>query len=260
MYQEVSLPGERQKLHSVTSWNAKISSEAPRVSWNHFLDHIMKWKQGEHVGLIAPTGQGKTTLVSHLLPEQPFVVAFATKPVDRTMEKLVETGYARTMKWDHTTSATKVPRRVLWPDATKLHSKDHQIKIFGDAFEHIYIDGGWCVFLDEGWYMNNMLKLKEEIQTYLLQSRSLGITLVFASQRPAWIPLEVYDQSTHLFFGRDNDRRNLDRISGISFLSGDLVRHIVARLEQYQFLHINTRTGTMVRTRAPGPVAKGGDK
>jgi hypothetical protein len=237
----------------MTAWQARIATEAPRVPWDVFTRDIFHWKQGEHVGLIGPTGQGKTTLLMHMLPLQPYVVVFATKPHDVTMERLISTGYLRMDRWA-SISPDRVPRRVLWPDATRLDSEVLQYEVFKDALERIYRERGWCVVIDEGSVMVETLKLHKEIKTYLRQGRSLGISLVFATQRPAFVPLEVYDQSTHLFFYRDNDERNLSRLSGISWRSADLIRYAVANLEQYQALYINTRTGHMYRTRVPGPI------
>jgi hypothetical protein len=132
-----------------------------------------------------------------------------------------------------------------------LDSETIQRDVFRDALSRIYREGGWTVAIDELWFVNNILGLTREIKTYLLQARALGISLLMATQRPAWVPLEVYDQSTHLFFLRDNDETNLKRLSGISFRSADLIRSVVADLERFQLLYINTRTGFMCRTRPP---------
>jgi hypothetical protein len=122
-----------------------------------------------------------------------------------------------------------------------------------NAFEKIYREGNWTLYLDELWFIAKMLKLEYEVKMFLLQSRSNGISLVIATQRPAWIPLEVYDNSTWVFFWRDNDETNLKRISGISWLSKNLVQMVVANLDRFEALAINTRTGKMVRTKAPNP-------
>lgn len=229
---------------------AKLSRDAPRVPWDVFLDREFTWESGEHIGLIGPTGQGKTTLLTHLLPLHKYVTVMATKPRDITMDRLIRTGYEPIREWK-SMDPKEYPRRVLWPDAGRLDSVAHQREAFHEAFAKIYREGGWTVAVDELWYMGQILKLEMDIKLYLLQARALDISLLVATQRPAWVPLEVYDQSTHLFFWRDNDETNLRRLSGISFRSADLIRSVVANLEKYQVLYINTRTGRMLRTRSP---------
>lgn len=229
---------------------ARLSTEAPRIPWDVFVRDELKWNAGEHFALIGPTGQGKTTMLLNLLPLHPYVVVFATKPADITMDSLIRTGYLRMDRW-RSLDPRDYPRRVLWPDATKLDSVDHQKDVFHHAFGAIYREGGWTVAIDETWYMANTLHLGQDIKLYLLQARSLGISLVCATQRPAHVPLEIYDQSSHLMFWRDNDEQNLRRLSGISWRSADLVRSVVSNLDRYQVLYVNTRTGRMLRTRCP---------
>lgn len=235
---------------------ARLAIDVPRVPWDVFLDEYFRWNAGEHVALIGPTGQGKTTMLLNLLPLHPYVVVFATKPRDETMEALIGTGYLRLERW-RSLDPRDYPRRVLWPNASSLDSERAQREVFHHAFGAIYREGGWTVAIDETWYVANTLKLGGDIKTYLLQARALGISLVCATQRPAMIPLEVYDQSTHLMFWRDNDESNLKRISGISWRSSQLIRYVVSNLDRHQVLYVNTRTGRMMRTRCPNVIIPG---
>lgn len=229
---------------------ARKATEAPRVPWDKFLRDVFKWRNGQHVALIGPTGQGKTTLLVQLAPLHPYVTVFGTKPRDETMEYFLKRGWLKMERW-RSLDPRDFPKRVLWPDATRLDSRQNQRMVFADAMERIFREGGWTVVIDETWYFVNELKLESYIKLYLLQARSLGISLVNATQRPAFVPLEIYDQSTHLFFFRDNDETNLRRLSGISWRSADLIRSIVSELDEHQVLYVNTRTGQMARTRSP---------
>lgn len=229
---------------------AALSSEAPRIPWHEFIGREFIWLAGEHVGLIGPTGQGKTTLLVNILPMHRYVTAFATKPRDRTMQGLIDQGYLKLERW-RSIDPDIYPRRVIWPNARRLNSRALQKQVFADAFEKIYLEGNWTVAIDETWWFSEILHMDEYIKTYLLQARSLGISLVAGTQRPAWVPREIYTSCTHLFFWRVNDATDLQNLSGIGWRSSDLIREAVANLDPYQCLYVNTRTGKMARTRAP---------
>ncbi len=242
---------------------AAMASEAPRRPWHRFITHDFQPKPGEHVAIIGPTGQGKTVLQNNILPHFQFVAVLATKPQDDSMESLIKRGgYIKLERWRNL-NPIDFPRRVVWPNAKTLGAVPHQREVFSDALERIFREGGqplqrpvgWAVAIDELWYIINVLGLDMQIKVFLLQSRSLGHSLIVATQRPVSVPLEVYDQSTHLFFFRDNDYRNLQRLSEINVANRQLVQHTVASLERHQVLYINTRTGRMVRTHAPNPQA-----
>lgn len=231
---------------------ALSTREAPRIPWDKFLRDYFRWNAGEHVGLIGPTGLGKTTMLNAMLPLHPFVVVFATKPRDESMDRLVAQGYLKMERWQ-SLDPMQFPRRVLWPNATKIDSHELQKEVFHDAFGRIYREGNWTVAIDETWWIENVLKLGADVKAYLLQARSLGISLVAATQRPAWVPREIYTQCTHLMFWRTNDETDLSSISGIGWKSSAVIKQLVANLDKYQVLYINTRTGFMCRTRCPKP-------
>lgn len=243
--------GLRDQDTNSVAWLSRVSTDAPRVPWDKFTSQVFRWERGEHVALLGPTGQGKTFLLRALLPMHPYVVIMATKPRDDVMTALITRGYTKLERWGKY-PAKDMPRRVLWPDATHIDSLDRQREIFHDAFSRIYREGGWTVAIDELWFITKVLKLETDIRIFLLQARSLDISLLTATQRPKMVPLEVYDQSTHLFFWRDNDDNNLKRLSEINARGGRLIRSVVMNLERHQVLYVNTRDGTMVRTRVPG--------
>jgi len=234
----------------VSAQPATVERGVPRMEWSAFLDWL-SWRQGEHVTLIGPTGQGKTTLAIELLPVRKWVVMFATKPKDRTLDGLRREGWYVTAEWP----APALERRViLWPPAAKLDSRRDQVAAFGEALEAIYRTGAWCIYADELAYLTDELRLEPELRMMWQQGRSLGISLVAGFQRPANVPLLAYSQATHLFLWRTNDGRDLKRlqeVSGVVDLRTMLAT--VQSLDRHEALYVNTRTGAMAATTAPAP-------
>lgn len=237
---------------------------APVIPWERFMSHYFDWKQDQHVGLIGPTDTGKSVLTYNIVPLRDYVTFFATKPRDETLELFAKhSGYEQQPDWPFMRGRIKstrqeakpgdFPKRILWPDAKQLHAFERQREVFQRAMADIYAQGRWCVVWDEFWFMCTMLKLENEARLFLQQARSNKIAFVMGAQRPSRIPLELFDQASHLFFSRDNDEVNLKRISGVGWLAANPIRSFVANLDPYQFLYVNPRQGWMVRTTAPEP-------
>lgn len=222
------------------------------VEWDTFLRDHFTWRQGEHITLIGPTGAGKTTLALALLPQRDYAIAFATKPRDRTMDSLVRQG------WRKIATADKLPKvirgrthLVFWPRFVTPDDQAAQAYEIGQAMREAFVQGGYCLLIDELWYMDKILGLKRMVEALWTQGRSIGLSVVAGTQRPAHVSLLAYDQATHVFFWRDNDERNLARISGMNGLNARLIRETVATLAPHAVLYVNTRTSAMYVTRAP---------
>lgn len=224
-----------------------------RVTWETFERERLVWRQGEHVTLVGPTGSGKTTLALALLPQRDYVLAFATKPKDKTMDSLVrESGWRKVRTWARMPNVVRGSCRVVfWPKFTTPADQAAQAYEIGQAMNGAFVQGGWCLFVDELWYMDHVLGLKRMIEALWTQGRSIDLSIVAGTQRPANVSLLAYDQATHVFFWRDNDERNLKRISGMNGLNARLIQSTVATLGSHEVLYVNTRTGAMVVTKAP---------
>lgn len=241
----------RIDMSADTQRDALVATNAPRIPWDVFLGEYFTWERGEHLACIGPTGQGKTTLLFNVLPLHPYTVVFGTKRRDENMDAFISAGYVRLDQW-RSVDARQYPRRVIWPHVENIGKMiPIQRAVFRDAFEKVYAEGSWDLVIDEGYYVDEVLKLGDLLRLFYTQARSMLVSLVLATQRPAWVPVEVYDQSTHLFFWRDNDARNLRRLQEVSVRSQDTIRAIIPNLEQHQLLYLNTRTGKMCRTRCP---------
>jgi hypothetical protein len=241
-----------------------------QVPWATFRPRFRaQWAQGEHVSLIGPTGSGKTTLALELLTRRDHVAVLGTKPKDATLDKLVKhQGFQLRREWLERSwraplggppepvdvkmtdgSTRKRTHVVLWPKFTKAADKAVQRDVFDQALGDMFAAGSWCVFADEVFYLCKELGLEQHLTTMWTQGRSLGLTLVGGTQRPAFVPLYMYDQATHLFLWGDNDETNLRRVGGLGGLSASSVRAIVAGLPHHSVLYVNTRTRHLAVTR-----------
>jgi energy-coupling factor transporter ATP-binding protein EcfA2 len=226
---------------------------APFVAWEDFRPR-MEWCQGEHVTLVGPTGSGKTTLVRGILPIRSYVMVFANKPRDPVVSAFREDRFKIVRAWPPP-PAVIAPRVVFWPPTDTPGDVARHKELFRRALSDIYTQGSWTVCLNELRYVSEYLGLGSYCELLWQQGRSLGISVVGEVQRPRFVPLMAYDQATHLFFWRDNDRQNLSRIADLNAtVDTALVRTLVANLPRYEVLYVNTRTGEMMRTKMEGGI------
>lgn len=238
------------------------AGQVPLLGWQDFRSRF-RWKQGEHVALVGNTGSGKSTLALSLLHDRKVSVALATKPKDETMDQLRDAGWTEVTSWPPIlhTKEEKARKQIILhprPRGRKMRIEDIndlQRPAIKKALEDIYVTGKWTIFADEVRYLNDQLGLKKHLELIWLQGRSIGISLMAATQRPFWVPNEMWSQSTHVFLWRESDKKNLDRLVEIGGVDTSLVRYVVPRLAQYNCLYVNTRTGGMAVTWPPAKMS-----
>lgn len=224
-------------------------TDVETVPWPVFMASRFQWAQGEHVSLIGNTGGGKTTLALAITPKRRYCVVFGTKPKDSTLSGLLRNGegWQRVQEWKPKDDQTRL---LLWPKAGDAATMvDKQRAVFRPALHRIFRAGAWCVVADEVRYLAKNLGLQRELELYWLQGRSLGISLVTATQRPAHVPLEMYSQATHVFLWRDTDQRNIRRLGEIGGINQAAVAELVPQLPRFHVLYVNGRTGDMLVTK-----------
>lgn len=237
------------------------TSDVEHVPWAEFHDRRFVWRQGEHVSLIGKTGGGKSTLARAILDHRAYVVAMASKPHDPTLDGFRRDGFVLTRSWP-----PKRPRRpklradgslaehraLLWPSMREMGDVHKQRAVFDVALRRIFETGRWCVYADELRYLAGTLGLKSHFELLWLQGRSLGVSLVASTQRPSWVPREMYSQATHLFLWRNGDEADLRRLSDIGGdhgLSPVELRHLVRSLPKHHVLYLHAETGQLLTTK-----------
>jgi hypothetical protein len=96
--------------------------------------------------------------------------------------------------------------------------------------------------------VSHRLGLAPELELFWLQGRSQGNSLIVGTQRPRFIPLEAYDQASHLFLWRDNDTANIARVAEMAGINRESVTRIVPRLGRHDVLYVQPFTGDMFIT------------
>lgn len=214
------------------------------ISWPQFLSEL-EWNLGEHVAILGKTDSGKTHLSLELLKRRGYVVVIATKPKDALLAPLKKEGYKVAKNMRDIARLRRERHILLWPEPKHLRSDGEQTDVLRKAFEYFYHTGNRAIFADETYYLVHHLGLEEEVTSFLYRGRSLGLSLVCAGQRPFHLPLAVYSQSRHLFFFREHDKRNRDRLAEIGGIDVREVSEIIAHLPQHHFLYIDAQSGRL---------------
>ena len=215
-----------------------------------FQQHLdgLRWAQGEHVLIAAPTGAGKSTMMQSIIQLRGHVVVFVSKLKDETFNpvRMKRNGWKIAKHWDDVDP--KEHRKVLlWPTKGEgmLDIIAHQRVVFADALNKINKAGGWCIVIDEAHYTSDpqFLGLGKHIALLHHQGRSSGISVVTLTQRPSWIPKIIYSSVSHAYIARTRDADDLKRLSQLGGVDSKEVADNVYRLPtRFDYVYVPTQT------------------
>ena len=216
------------------------------------------WKQGEHLTILGRTGTGKTRLASALLRARRSVISLVTKADDSS--RYLPNDSRRPIRHVRDIS-TSDPRRRYYVLEPRL--QDQQAEALA-AMRRVWADGGWTLYLDELFYLEKQLGLRQPIELLLTQGRSKGLTIVCGMQRPAWVSMFAVSEPTHVVcfpLAHPDDRKRV-----LQATSADLAEPL-ARLHRYEALwyyrtdnsYAIVSLDRLVPGQAPRPPAGKGD-
>lgn len=233
----------------------RYNTNIRRFSRGEFFRRRWKYNRGEHLALIAPTQDGKTTLAFQLLqhtvkPGLPATV-LVMKPRDPVPAAWTRhLGYQETPTWPPRKPMPwqeKPPGYTLWPRHTFVVEADnaHITAEFDKAIRHAYRNGNCILFADEVYGLVAELDgLTDSLIAMWSRGGGMGAGLWTATQRPAGsqghgIPGHMYSNTTHLFLSRDPDAVSRRRYGEIGGVDPALLSDAVMRLRKYEFLYVH---------------------
>lgn len=199
------------------------------------------WKPGQHIGIVGPTGSGKSYIARDLLELRKYAVVFATKSKDRTLE---EYNFEKFDRWPVEYDTRLV---ILWKKAKRLGDYNHQRMLIYNAMDDIYRVGGWTMYFDDLYYVSETLGLKRAIQMLYTQVRSQDVSIISSFQRPRWVPLEAVSQASYILCFRVHDRLDVARIAEGMGIDRQALQGAMQQLEQYQFLLIKSSDASFIK-------------
>lgn len=198
-----------------------------RVAWEELSqDFLMAWGrpngkfQPEHVEVLGPTGSGKSfwekwVLVERVRLRNSAVVILLTKPADKTLAELdwpVVTKWPPN-EWNHKN------RTVIF------HAKSHGLGKAARARQaeqvEQLLDGLWhpdanvVLAVDEIAYVEQELGLRTHMTTFFREGRTLGITIVASTQRPAGVSRAVHSETAWVCAFAPKDEDDAERMAQI---------------------------------------------
>jgi hypothetical protein len=234
-----------------------------RFTRAEFLAERWAYRPGEHVSLICPTQNGKTTMIWDLLKatdtswcRRPPVMLVA-KPRDPVVGRgLAALEYEEISAWPPRKKLFKdpPPGYGLWPkhltDAPPEVNDAHLAGKFRPAVNELFWGGNSVLVADEQYHLCAVLGLQAEMTRHWTQGAGMGAGLWSATQKPSGtqqgtIPSFMYSSPTHTFLGRDPDERNRKRFGEIGGVSPKLVENHVANLRRFEWLYIHRDGPTM---------------
>lgn len=240
------------------------------MDWDQFIAHFSReWEPGKHVAIIAPTGQGKTTVLVSLLNDagRKFAWAFDPKGGDSTLASLgwprMAEGPYRAPWWkfweidDYDRMADGEPVRCLVGPIARTNEDLLRLRAtYERLLKRAYDEGGWTVAVDEFQIMSDkrIMGLGTEVEVLLIAARDKGVSVVTLFQRPANVSRAAVDQCEWLFIGLTRDKDVVDRLSEILGRSYNEVLGMIQGLASRDFSWLVARNNprkAVIVTRPP---------
>lgn len=199
-----------------------------------FLDHYFDYRPGEHAAWIYPTGKGKSTLAYQCAD-----IAMRQNPDLSFCSMMPKAKSPTTARWARALELQETPEwpprkrlfaaeprgHVLWPKHRKdMSAADNRAQLaehFRKAMHALLWQGDSIVFADDLHRLAVLMGLNTELEEIWTTGAEAGCGVWGANQKPSGtagsgsVSTFFYNSSSHMFFGKDTDARNIRRFSEI---------------------------------------------
>ena len=242
-----------------------------RVDWAELgADFLDAWGrpngdfQPEHIEILGPTGSGKSYFEKHILQERAklrgsHVVILLTKPADKTIKSMdwpVVTTWPPS-QWKKENAQVIYHARSGGLGRAALARQQEKVIELLDGLWHE--DANVILAVDEIAYVEQELGLRTHMTTYMREGRTLGITVVASTQRPAGVSRAVHSESAWCVFFAPKDEDDAERMAQIA---GDKkhYREVLQDLDrekrEFLLIHNLTREAYISHIPPQGPAKK----
>lgn len=233
------------------------------------------WKPGQHMALIGPTGEGKTTFAAGCLATRKWVLALDPKGEDET---LTDSGFQRVAalptdyrgplwrarhwsagrQWDRIDQAIAEgrPVRLILGGAARTEAQDNRNQaLMRRAFGYAREAGGWTVYVDEFELISSqrMFRLGPQVERMLISARRDGSSVVTSFQAAAWVSKHATRQARFAAIWPTGDRGMIKNVGESMGRDWKQLARAVDELPAYHVLVIprGKTGGPLICTSAP---------
>ena len=179
-------------------------SDVEAVAWQDFLRRMRDtWEPGQHVALVGPTGERKTTFGAGICRTRRYVLALDQKGGDKTLGRL---GWERRTKWplnrrDMAAVARGEPvRRIMGSTRRDQAARTARRQLHREVLRGVMEQPGWTVLASDlkALTARQFGDAWDEVVELLILARDAGTSLVTDFHGPRGVPPEVSENATFL--------------------------------------------------------------
>jgi hypothetical protein len=208
-------PRTRLKLANFSNHTGRIVGMPFEEFLNWFGEH---WEPGQHIAIVAPTGEGKTTFAVPILKLRKWVMALDPKGMDDTLSA---SGFIRITQLPLSKKLLKEieegnPLRIIIGGSNRTDEEEAKlIALMHRALKDARQSGGWTVYADEFQILadRRMFGLDKPVEKMLIAARAARSSIITSFQAYAWVPRAALRQCRFAIIGPTRDRQMIKKVA-----------------------------------------------